>query len=126
MISTAGGSARNADSQHGPAPSCTTRARSDREAGRLTPRRLLVAAATTVAVIGVAVAGAWVVVAQRGTTPTVALAPPRYVEETASAGVDHTFGGPNRSLVGVGGGVAAFDCDDDGLPDLYLAGGPSP
>ena len=23
----------------------------------------------------------------------------------------------------VGGGVAAFDCDDDGRPDLYVAGG---
>ena len=91
----------------------------------MTRRRLFVAAAITVAVIGVVGAGAWIVVGQRGATPTVALAPPRYVDETATAGVDHTFGGPNRTLVGVGGGVAAFDCDDDGLPDLYLAGGPS-
>ncbi len=91
----------------------------------MTHRRLSVAAATTVAVIGVAVAGAWVVVGQRGATPTVALGPPRYVDETTTAGVDHTYGGRDRSFVGVGGGVAAFDCDDDGLPDLYLAGGPN-
>ena len=26
----------------------------------------------------------------------------------------------------VGGGVAAFDCDDDGRPELYLAGGANP
>ena len=26
----------------------------------------------------------------------------------------------------VGGGVAAFDCDDDGRPDLYFAGGTNP
>ena len=26
----------------------------------------------------------------------------------------------------VGGGVAAFDCDDDGKPELYLAGGTRP
>jgi enediyne biosynthesis protein E4 len=90
----------------------------------LTRRRLVVVAATSVAVIGVVVAGAWVVVGRRGATPTEALGPPRYVDETTTAGVDHTYGGRDRSFIG--GGVAVFDCNDDRLPDLYLAGGPDP
>src|SRR5262249_21955028 len=46
---------------------------------------------------------------------------PRFIEETT---IDHVYdGGP---LFAVGGGVAAFDCNDDGLPDLYIAGGSNP
>ena len=53
--------------------------------------------------------------------PSAALGPPRFVEEAAAAGVDHTYAGDYPYVVG--GGVATFDCDDDGLADLYLAGG---
>ena len=53
-----------------------------------------------------------------------ALGPPRFVEETAAAGIDHTYDGEFTYFVG--GGVAVFDCDDDGRPDLYLAGGERP
>lgn len=49
---------------------------------------------------------------------------PRFVEEAATAGIDHAYRG--GSLFFVGGGVAAFDCDDDGRPDLYFAGGERP
>jgi hypothetical protein len=53
-----------------------------------------------------------------------ALEPPRFVEETAAAGIQHTYDG--EFLFFVGGGVAVFDCDEDGQPDLYFAGGANP
>jgi hypothetical protein len=49
---------------------------------------------------------------------------PRFVEETATAGVDHVYDGEFDFFVG--GGVAVFDCDDDERQDLYLAGGVNP
>ncbi|MDQ2966233.1 MAG: VCBS repeat-containing protein, partial [Chloroflexota bacterium] len=90
----------------------------------MTRRRLVVAAATTITVI-IVVVGAWVIFGGPGaTTATVALGPPRYVDETTTAGVEHTYGGGDTSYIG--GGVAVFDCNDDRLPDLYLAGGSKP
>jgi hypothetical protein len=58
-----------------------------------------------------------------GTTggPTAALGAPRLVDVAAAAGVQHRYEGDFPYFVG--GGVAAFDCDDDRLPDLYFAGG---
>ncbi|MBN2112897.1 MAG: CRTAC1 family protein [Acidimicrobiia bacterium] len=56
--------------------------------------------------------------------PPAALGAPRLVEETAAAGISHVYDGEFQFFVG--GGVAVFDCDDDGLPDLYLAGGVGP
>ena len=46
---------------------------------------------------------------------------PRFAEETESAGLQSRFEGDAEYIVG--GGVAAFDCDDDGLPELYLTAG---
>jgi hypothetical protein len=53
-----------------------------------------------------------------------AMAPPRFVEEAAAAGIEHVYDGGFTFFVG--GGVAAFDCSDDGRPDLYFAGGSNP
>lgn len=51
-----------------------------------------------------------------------ALAAPSFTE-TPSA-VDHRYDGDFQYFVG--GGVAAFDCDDDGRSDLFFAGGSEP
>ena len=63
-----------------------------------------------------------------GATPAAgsgaAAAVPHFVEEAAAAGISHRFGGDVEYFVG--GGVATFDCDANGLPDMYLAGGAEP
>jgi len=53
-----------------------------------------------------------------------ALGPPHFVDETATAGIHQTYDGPLPFFVG--GGVAVFDCNGDGRPDLYVAGGVNP
>jgi hypothetical protein len=68
-------------------------------------------------VLGVALA------AGRTTAPPTGAAP-RFVDETASAGIDFTYTGDFDYAVG--GGVAAFDCVGDGKPSLYFAGGSQP
>lgn len=45
---------------------------------------------------------------------------PHLVEQAAASGIDHVYDGDRFY---VGGGVAAFDCDADGKPELFLAGG---
>jgi enediyne biosynthesis protein E4 len=49
---------------------------------------------------------------------------PAFTEETATAGIDATFAGDWEYMVG--GGVAVFDCNDDGFPDVLTAGGTAP
>src|SRR5437867_2026456 len=91
----------------------------------LARRRRLAVVLTVVAVLSVAIVPdtATSALASRR-TPRVALGAPRFVEETSSAGVDHAYDGPFEYAVG--GGVAVFDCNSDGKPDLYLAGGTNP
>ncbi len=54
-------------------------------------------------------------------TETPALDIPVMEEQAALAGIDHSYGGPWEHFVG--GGVAAFDCNGDRMPDLAVAGG---
>ena len=80
-------------------------------------------------VVAIAVLGsivAWQLLTGRasGVTPTAAGAPPVFIDETASSGLNFTYDGPFDNAVG--GGVAVLDCDGDGRPDLYLAGGAGP
>jgi enediyne biosynthesis protein E4 len=49
---------------------------------------------------------------------------PSFVEETASAGINSIYAGEWEYTVG--GGIATFDCNDDGFADMLLAGGTSP
>jgi hypothetical protein len=56
--------------------------------------------------------------------PALAQPFPRFEDVTAEAGIEHRYEGEFEFMVG--GGVAAFDCDDDGLPELLLAGGSAP
>jgi hypothetical protein len=49
---------------------------------------------------------------------------PKFVDETASAGIDSVYKGEWQYMVG--GGVAVFDCSGDGFPDIFLAGGEAP
>jgi hypothetical protein len=88
----------------------------------------LAAGAATVAVVGAAIGG-YALIGTVGATPTTALGAPRFVDETATAGLDHTY--DSGASVGsttfyVGGGVAVLDCNNDGRPDVYVAGGGKP
>ena len=49
---------------------------------------------------------------------------PHFVDDTSASGIDHRYDGEFEYFVG--GGVAAFDCDDDGRDELFLAGGSEP
>ncbi len=55
--------------------------------------------------------------------PALAQVPvvPTYVDETASSGITTSYDGEWFFMVG--GGVASFDCNDDGFADIALPGG---
>ena len=76
-------------------------------------------AAVILVTLGVVGAGAIGVIGGSAGTAT-----PHFVEEAAAAGLDHRYTGDYQYFVG--GGVATFDCNGDGLPDVYLAGGSGP
>ena len=48
---------------------------------------------------------------------------PTFVEETKTSGVHSIYAGEWQYMVG--GGAATFDCNGDGFPDMFLAGGQS-
>ncbi len=91
---------------------------------RRRPRVRPFAIAAVVVVALVATGGVLVATSSDPSTPSAALPPPRFVEVAADAGVEHAYDGAFQFVVG--GGVAAFDCDDDARIDLFLAGGEGP
>jgi hypothetical protein len=85
----------------------------------LTNSRLL-ALAGIAALIIVAAGAALAIPPLLDSAPAV----PHFVDEGQAAGVTHSYDGGFEFYTG--GGVAAFDCNGDGLPELYFAGGSNP
>jgi hypothetical protein len=77
-----------------------------------------------VAIAGIAMVSGFLLIAPRPVTPTEAMGAPTFVDATRDAGIVHSYEGDWHFFVG--GGVAAFDCDQDAQPDLYFAGGEQP
>jgi hypothetical protein len=91
---------------------------------RRTVRRALAFGAVAAVAVGLAAAG-YLLFMPGDSTPTTALGPPSFIDETTSSGIDHIYDGDVATFA-VGGGVAAFDCDGDDQPELYFAGGSGP
>jgi hypothetical protein len=91
---------------------------------RASRRRAVVAAGLAVfAVLLVGAVAAFRLLGGPG-SPRTAGPPPHFSDVTAASGVGQTFGGP--FVYAVGGGVTVLDCNADGRPDLFLAGGQNP
>ena len=88
---------------------------------RLTRRSGAIVAGVAVAAIVAAAGGYAFIQAQSGGPSSETLS---FVDETASAGIDQTYDG--AAMFDTGGGVAVFDCNGDGKPDIYMAGGTNP
>ena len=95
--------------------------RSDRATPTRRPRPAVVGMAAVIVLSAAIAAGAATDGPGPGRSPSVALGAPRFVDETATAGIDHIYAGGFEYAVG--GGVAVLDCSGDGKPDVYLAGG---
>ena len=87
-------------------------------------RRTALIAIAAVAALSAAVAASVATGGLSRRAPSAAFGAPRFVDETESAGIAHVYDG--GFAYAVGGGVAVFDCNGDGKPDLYLAGGSNP
>ncbi|MEX1169140.1 MAG: CRTAC1 family protein [Chloroflexota bacterium] len=77
-----------------------------------------------VAGVALGVTGAAAFLFTRATTPAAAGPVPHFVEEGLQADVDHVYDGDFTASVG--GGIAVFDCNADGRPEMYVAGGTNP
>ena len=75
--------------------------------------------ARLLAVFIAAIAVAGILVANRNGNSGPAV--PKFVDDTTASGVAQVYDGEFPFFVG--GGVAAFDCSGDGMPDLFMAGG---
>jgi hypothetical protein len=91
--------------------------------GRAVTRRSAALLGGVVLVVALAGAAAFAATRLAGPSGPAATDPPHFVEEAVAAGIDHSYDGEFQYFVG--GGVAAFDCNGDGLQDMYLAGGSS-
>lgn len=56
-------------------------------------------------------------------TPATAQTVPTFTEETATAGITHSYTGEWQYMVG--GGASTFDCNGDAKPEIFMAGGTS-
>jgi hypothetical protein len=75
-------------------------------------------------IAGIGIAGSSSIALAAETPPAPAEQPvaiPTFVDETAASGIDSVYKGDWQYMVG--GGAATLDCNGDGFPDLFLAGG---
>jgi hypothetical protein len=77
-----------------------------------------------VAVVAIVVAAGGYAFTQAQSSGGGSAGAPSFVDETISAGVDQTYSG--AATFDTGGGVAVFDCNGDGRPEIYMAGGTNP
>jgi hypothetical protein len=82
--------------------------------------------AGVVAIVGAAaVAGGVAVSFNSSSSPDQAAGEaPTFADDSDGSGVEHSYTGDAEFFVG--GGVAVLDCNDDGRPDLFFAGGAAP